>query len=84
MRREFGKLTFNGYGDDTNGETVLLVPSMYKDIYRYWVEQKIDIINREMGAANNAMALFNAYYEDYYGLYNYNHRITERRRISIY
>lgn len=81
--KTFGRYDFNGYADDTDGETVLIVPSMYKDIYRYWLEKNVDINNREIGAANNAMALFEAAYDDYYAYYNRNHRITERKRIIL-
>lgn len=73
--------TFNGYGDDAYGDTVLLVPSMFKDIYKYWIEKNVDINNREIGAANNAIANFTAIYEDYYAWYNRNHIITQNKRI---
>lgn len=79
----FGSYAFNGYDDYTNGETVLLVPSMYKDIYRYWLEKNVDINNREIGAANNAIAAFESNYEDYYTYINRNNRVTETNQIKF-
>lgn len=79
----FGSYAFNGYDDYTNGETVLLVPSMFKDIYRYWLEKNVDINNREIGAANNAIAAFESTYEDYYTYINRNNRVTEKNQIKF-
>lgn len=79
--KTFGSYAFDGYDDITNGETVLLVPSMYKDVYRYWLEYKVDINNREVGAANNAVAAFESNYEDYYAWVNQNNRVTKKNRI---
>lgn len=81
--KTFGSYAFNGYDDNTSGETVLLVPSMFKDIYRYWLEKNVDINNREIGAANNAIAAFDTAYEDYYAYINSNNRITEINKINF-
>lgn len=79
----FGSYAFNGYDDYTNGETVLIVPSMFKDIYRFWLEKNVDINNREIGAANNAIAAFQSTYEDYYTYINQNNRVTEESHIEF-
>lgn len=79
----FGSYAFNGYDDYTNGETVLIVPSMFKDIYRFWLEKNVDINNREIGAANNAIAAFESTYEDYYTYINQNNRVTEESHIEF-
>lgn len=81
--KTFGKRTFAGYDDNTNVETVVLAPSAFKDMYRYYIEKNVDINNREIGAANNAIAMFQSYFEDYYAWYNRNHRIVDRKRIII-
>ena len=79
--KTFGTYDFNGYEDDTDGETVLLCPAMFKDIYKYWIEKNVDINNREIGAANNAMAMFNSIFDDFYAWYNRYHIITKNKRI---
>ena len=83
VNKEFGKYDFNGYSEETDGETVLLVPSMFKDIYKYWIEKNVAIKNREIGVANNAMAAFQSTYEDYYAWYNRNNIITSDKRIMF-
>lgn len=77
----FGTYDFNGYEDDTNGETILLVPSMFKDLYRYWLEQKSSMKNREVGAANNALAMFQSYYDDYFANVNRKTMVQADKRI---
>lgn len=74
---------FDGYDDDTSGDTVLLVPSLYKEMYRYWLEKSVDYNNREIGAYNNAMAMYQTYYENYFAWYNRNHMATENRQFNI-
>lgn len=81
LNKEFGRYNFGGYDEETNGETVLLVPSMFKDIYKYWIEKNVDINNREIGAANNAIANFQSIYEDYYAWYNRYNIVTKNKRI---
>lgn len=79
--KTFGRLDYTPYDETTSGETVLLCPSMFKDLYRYWIEKNVDISNREIGAANNAMAIFQTYYDDYFAYYNRNHRVKGCRQI---
>lgn len=81
INKTFGTYAFNGYDEETNGESVLLVPAMFKDIYKYWIEKNVDINNREIGAANNAMAMFSSIYEDFYAWYNRNNMVTQNKRI---
>lgn len=66
---------FNGYDDKSPTDTKLLVPSLYKEIYRYWLEKSVNYANREIGAFNNAMAMFNTYYDDYFCWYNKTHTV---------
>ena len=74
---------FDGYDDDTSGDTVLLVPSLYKEMYRYWLEKSVVYNNREIGAYNNAMAMYQTYYENYFAWYNRNHMATGNQQFNI-
>jgi len=65
--------SFSGYSEETSGATELLVPAMFKDVYRYWLESKYNYSNREIGAYNNAMQMFSYNYERYFAWYNRNH-----------
>lgn len=79
--KQFGRLTFNGYEDNTSGDTVLLVPAMFKDVYRYWLEKNSSMKNREVGAANNALTMFQANYDDYFANFNRKHMVQANKRI---
>lgn len=64
-------VTFNGYAEDADLTTVLLVPAPYDDIYIRWLEAQIDYHNGEYGKYNNSLIAYN----DAYTLYSrYYHR----------
>ena len=50
------------YSGDRAGETVLLVPEPYSDVYIHWLTSKIDLMNQEVDKYNNDTALFQAAY----------------------
>lgn len=56
---------FNGYDDDTPMDTMLLAPAPFDSMYQVWLEAKMHYINEEYDRYNNAMAMFNRYFEDY-------------------
>lgn len=65
--------TFQGYGGDTDLQTVLLIPAPYDNAYLLWLEAKIDYYNGEMDKYNNAMAMFYAAYDGFKNHYNRTH-----------
>ena len=67
------EITFNGYDENTQNDTVLLVPSPYDDIYVRWLEAQIDYSNGEYGRYSNSMTMYNAAYLAYERYYNRNH-----------
>lgn len=50
---------FCGYGQDTEYDTVLLVPEPYVDIYQHYMATQMDIANAESGKYSQDMLLFN-------------------------
>ena len=52
-------VTFEGYGEETSTDTVMLVPAPFEDIYIKWLESKIDYANAEYGKYNNSSIAFN-------------------------
>ena len=70
-------LAFNGYEDDTDLTTNLLVPAPYDEIYLFWLESKIDYWNGEIGKYNNSIAMYNEAYSTFVKYYN---RMNEPKR----
>ena len=67
------KVAFDGYTEETNLTTELLVPAPYDEIYLYWLESKIDYWNGEMGKYNNAISMYNTVYAEFERYYNRTH-----------
>ena len=66
-------IDFNGYGDDEDLSTVLLVPAPYDDIYLRWLEMQIDYANGEYGKYNNSANVYNTAYAAFANYYNKTH-----------
>ena len=66
----FEEVVFEGYGEDTDTDTVLLVPAPYDEIYLFWLEMKICYYNQDMDQYNNATVMFNKVYDKYCKFYN--------------
>lgn len=64
---------FTGYGENTDQQTVLLIPAPYDTAYLLWMEAQIDYYNGEYGKYNNAMEMFNETFEGFKNYYNRNH-----------
>ena len=67
-------VTFTGYDDSTNLDTVLLVPAPYDEMYLRWMEAQIDYHNGEYDKYNNAIIMFNTTFEAYKSYYNGIHK----------
>lgn len=65
--------SFAGYDAETPGDTVLLVPSPYNDVYMHYLAMKVDLYNTEIINYNNDQQLFNAAYDSYAQYYNRTH-----------
>lgn len=66
-------ITFNGYDNDTDTNTELLVPAPYDEVYIRYLEMQIDYANNEYGKYNNSMVMYNAAYSAYEKYYNRTH-----------
>lgn len=65
---------FNGYDENTDGDTVLLVPSPFDEIYLRWLEAMIDYSNGEYDKYNSAIQLYNTLYKAYANHYTRTHK----------
>ena len=64
---------FPGDTDDTDGDTELLVPAPYDEVYLRWMEAQIDYHNGEYGKYNNSITMYNQAYAAYRNYYNRTH-----------
>ena len=82
--RENPEITeFTPYDSDTDGGRELLIPFMFRDAYRFYIETKIACSNREYNSFNNARSMFQASYENYYARYNRSHKSAEVLSINL-
>ena len=65
---------FNGYGESTPGDTVLLVPAPYEPLYIHWLEAQMAYINGEFNQFNNAITMYNAEYASFASAYRREHK----------
>ena len=77
-------IVFTGYDENTDVNTVLLVPSPYAELYLYWLESKIDYYNSEMVKFNNSITMFNHMYDAYERFYNRDHAPVGRKRRFLF
>lgn len=66
-------VVFEGYTQETNLMTELLVPAPYDVIYLYWLESNIDYWNGETGKYKNSSELYNTAYSEFEKYYNRTH-----------
>ncbi len=74
-KHEDGKsFDFMGYDENTPGETQLLVPEPYTDIYIHWLHSKMYLFEHDYERYNSATSAFYAAYQNYAAHYNREHR----------
>ena len=74
---------FDGYSAESSGATELLAPSMFKELYRYYIEKSVAYSNREIASFNNASRMFQAYFENYFAWYNRSHKSIQTQSFTI-
>lgn len=66
-------VTFNGYNESTNLNTVLLVPAPYDDVYVRYLEMQMDYTNGEYARFENSVTMYNNAYSAFERHYNRTH-----------
>ena len=66
-------VSFSGYNEDTDLETVLLIPEPFDEAYLRWMEAQIHYHNGEYDKYNNAVVMFNTAFDAYKSDYTRNH-----------
>lgn len=78
---EGGPDSFEGYTEETPGDTELLIPDEFKDVYIHWLYAMVDYANQELQRYGNSMIMFNNNYAQYANWYNRTHMpLTARIR----
>ena len=68
----YENVSFSGYDEDINMDTVLLVPAPFDNIYLRWLEAQIDYANSEYPKYNNSITMYNAEYDAFAKYYTRN------------
>ncbi|MBR2777569.1 MAG: hypothetical protein IKD75_10820 [Prevotella sp.] len=66
-------IEYDGYTEDTDLDTVLLVEPPYDELYLRYLEGQIDYANGEYGKYNNSISAYNAQFMAYEQWYNRTH-----------
>jgi hypothetical protein len=67
------QVTFDGYDEDADLATELLVPAPYDSIYLRWLDAQIDYANGEYTRYNNGVQAYNDAYSAFERYYNRTH-----------
>ena len=65
---------FGGYTQDTPPDTELVVKPPYDDIYPYFLQMQIDLVNLEYDKYNNSLLLFSNAWGQFARAYHREHR----------
>lgn len=69
---------FKGYGENVSGDTVLVVPYPYDELYLRWLEAQIHYYNGEMDRYNNAIILYKDLLEGFREYFHGNNKPLSR------
>ena len=75
---EVSSTPFNGYTDNTDMDTELLVEAPFDDIYIYWLAAQIDYWNDEVESYDNNMTMYSSVLSDYRKDYHRHHMPKQR------
>ena len=76
-------VVFNGYNENTDLNTVLIVPAPYDEVYIRWLEAQIDYANGEYEKYNNSMQMFNTALTAFNNYYNRTH-MPLGKKLNLY
>lgn len=71
---------FDGYDQDTDAQTRLLVPEPYTDIYQHYMATMMDLANAESTKYAQDRTLFNAAYQTFGDFWRRTHMPVVRRK----
>ena len=66
-------ITFNGFNEETDIYTELIMPEPYDQAYIYWLEAQIHYAYEDIDMYNSAIMMFNTAFEGFKAYYKQNH-----------
>lgn len=67
-------VSFDGFTENTDLQTVLMMPEPFDEAYIFWLEAQIHYANEDIDMYNSAIMMFNTAFEGYKAYYKQNHR----------
>ncbi len=74
---------FDGYDQDTDPDTVLLAPAPYDEVYRFYLEMHIDLVNQEYDKYNNSAQLYANAWGELARMWHREHRPLEGKKAHL-
>ena len=74
-------IDFTGYTENTSGDTEMLIPSPYDEIYPTYLDMKVSLADRDYAFYNNAAVLFETAWKNYVTYVNRTYMPIEKNRI---
>lgn len=78
------EIEYNGYDDDTDTNTELLVKPPYDELYIRYLEAQIYRAYNEISKYNNCIVEYNAVYSRFKAQYNRTHKHKGKTRYKFY
>lgn len=78
------EIEYNGYDDNTDTKTELLVKPPYDELYIRYLEAQIYRAYNEIGKYNNCIVEYNAVYSRFKAQYNRTHKHKGKTRYKFY
>lgn len=78
------EIEYNGYDDNTDTKTELLVKPPYDELYIRYLEAQIYRAYNEIGKYNNCIVEYNAVYNRFKAQYNRTHKHKGKTRYKFY
>jgi hypothetical protein len=66
-------ISFDGFTEDVDTNTQLLMPAPFDVAYLYWLEAQIHYANEDIDMYNSAIMMFNSAFSEYKADYKRNH-----------
>lgn len=66
-------ISFEGFTEDVDTNTQLLMPAPFDVAYLYWLEAQIHYANEDIDMYNSAIMMFNSAFSEYKADYKRNH-----------
>jgi len=71
--------SFEGYDDNSPGDTVLLIPDEYSDVYLFYLDARADLESGENERYNCSAELFNSKWDEFVKFYASGHHPVGER-----